>query len=298
MNAQPNLIGLKIIDRERGCCCSTDVCVIGASKGPHVGELRCVDCGRHRGWLSKEVFCWLASVVEVFGAPSEPIGVTEDRKSEAAAVTADERRRRIYEVQQRIALGNFALEDFFLTKLAKPLRDYRRNEQRFKIARLMVLYKLTVHDLSTNTELPSDLGAVGEGNGSAPESETKMDMSEFAGSRFLRVADLEKSGSFKAKIVAVTKDKKFGKANVSLSEGSTLSLNVTNCQTLIRSFGAESNDWLGKEIDLYLGEVEYEGEMKPTILVRVISAEVEHKAPVKPQRKKGGDGNMDDEIPF
>jgi hypothetical protein len=81
----------------------------------------------------------------------------------------------------------------------------------------------------------------------------EMDMSEFAGSRFLRVVDLKEQGGFKAKIVGVEKDKKFGKALLRLSEGSTLSLNVTNCQTLIRSFGADSDDWLNKEIELYIG---------------------------------------------
>jgi hypothetical protein len=126
-----------------------------------------------------------------------------------------------------------------------------------------------------------------------------MDMSEFAGRNFLRVADVEASGSFKATIVAVEKDKKFGKALLYLSEGSILSLNVTNAKTLIKSFGAESADWLDKEIEVYLGEVEFECEMKPTILVRVISAEVEHKKAVKPQKKKGGGGSgMDDAIPF
>ena len=77
-----------------------------------------------------------------------------------------------------------------------------------------------------------------------------------------------------------------------------MSLNVTNCQTLIRSFGAESNDWIDKEIELYLGEVEFEGEMKQTILVRVISAEVEHKKAVTPPPKKKKGGDMDEEIPF
>jgi hypothetical protein len=39
-----------------------------------------------------------------------------------------------------------------------------------------------------------------------------MDMSEFAGRNFLRVADVEAGGTFKATIVAVEKDQKFGKA--------------------------------------------------------------------------------------
>ena len=124
-----------------------------------------------------------------------------------------------------------------------------------------------------------------------------MDMSQFAGRNFLRVADIEEGGPFKATIVAIEEDKKFGKALVYLSEGSILSLNVTNAKTLIKSFGAESDDWIGKEIEIYIGEVEYNEKMVSTILVRVISAEVEHKKAVTPQ-KKNAVKDMDDTIPF
>jgi hypothetical protein len=121
-----------------------------------------------------------------------------------------------------------------------------------------------------------------------------MDMSEFAGRAFLRVADVENQGSFKAKIVAVERDNKFGKALLHLSEGSILSLNVTNTRTLIKSFGAESDDWLGGEVEIYLGTTMYEGEEKVTILLRVVSAEVEFKKATKPQKRKP---DMDDGPP-
>jgi hypothetical protein len=32
-------------------CCDTDIAVLGAGKGPHAGELRCQNCGRHRRWM-------------------------------------------------------------------------------------------------------------------------------------------------------------------------------------------------------------------------------------------------------
>jgi hypothetical protein len=65
-----------------------------------------------------------------------------------------------------------------------------------------------------------------------------------------------------------------------------MSLNVTNAKTLIKSFGAESDDWLGGEIEISVGLTEYEGEETATLLVRVISAEVEQKKAVTPQKKK------------
>jgi hypothetical protein len=76
------LINLKVkldrpVDRERPCC--RNVCTIGPARGPHAGELRCVDCCQHRGWLSKPTAQWIEHVVTRFGAPTTPINV---RKSE------------------------------------------------------------------------------------------------------------------------------------------------------------------------------------------------------------------------
>jgi hypothetical protein len=72
------LIGLKIkldrpIDRDRPCC--RNICVIGAARGPHAGELICTGCGQHRGWLSKATAQWIESVAMRFGAPTTPIVV-------------------------------------------------------------------------------------------------------------------------------------------------------------------------------------------------------------------------------
>jgi hypothetical protein len=83
----PALIGLKVqldrpVDRERPCC--RNICVISAGKGPHAGALHCVDCGQHRGWLSKPTAQWIESVIARFGAPTTPIIV---RKSEEVPPT-------------------------------------------------------------------------------------------------------------------------------------------------------------------------------------------------------------------
>src|SRR5215510_16025349 len=72
------LTGLKIkldrpIDRERPCC--LNICTIGAARGPHTGELRCADCGQHRGWLSNSTAQWIEHVASRFGAPATPIVV-------------------------------------------------------------------------------------------------------------------------------------------------------------------------------------------------------------------------------
>jgi hypothetical protein len=73
------------VDREQPCC--RNVCIIGAGKGPHAGDLHCADCGQHRGWLSQTSAQWIESVVKRFGAPSTPIVVRKSHtdKEEAPA---------------------------------------------------------------------------------------------------------------------------------------------------------------------------------------------------------------------
>jgi hypothetical protein len=73
-------VGLQVkldrtVDRDRPCC--RNIFVIGAGAGPHAGELICVDCGQHRGWLSKPTAQWIESVVARFGAPTTPIVVRQ-----------------------------------------------------------------------------------------------------------------------------------------------------------------------------------------------------------------------------
>jgi hypothetical protein len=163
------IFGLKIIDRERPFCCTTNVCVIGSGKGPHVGELRCADCGRHRGWLPKEAFCWFESVVAIYGPPVKPIEMAQDYGAIAQGLVVDEqeRRRRIFEIRRRIELGGFELKDFLLT--SPPDRDFWRERQRRRIAHLMGIYELSVLDIH------ADVGAVGGMQASAPKRETEMD---------------------------------------------------------------------------------------------------------------------------
>jgi hypothetical protein len=87
------IVGLSVkldrpVDREQPCC--RNVCIIGAGKGPHAGDLHCADCGQHRGWLSQTSAQWTESVVMRFGAPTTPIVVRKSHtyKEEAPATNA------------------------------------------------------------------------------------------------------------------------------------------------------------------------------------------------------------------
>jgi hypothetical protein len=114
------------------------------------------------------------------------------------------------------------------------------------------------------------------------------------GSRFLKVADVKEGGTFQAKIVAVEISEKFDKPEANLDDGSVLSLNATNVGRLVRAYGANSNDWIGKTIELSVGEVEYQDKPVETILVKAVSPPIENKAPAKPKRRD----DLNDEIPF
>jgi hypothetical protein len=86
--ADGSLVGLRVkldrpVDREQPCC--ANICIIGAGKGPHAGELHCTDCGQHRGWLSKSTAAWIESVVTRFGAPPTPIVVRKSHTYEEEA---------------------------------------------------------------------------------------------------------------------------------------------------------------------------------------------------------------------
>jgi len=59
---------------------------------------------------------------------------------------------------------------------------------------------------------------------------------------------------------------------------------------LTRAYGKESDHWLGKEVELEVGEIQFRGESQEIILVKPISPPIGNKASPRP--------DPDDEIPF
>ena len=66
------LIGLAV-QLPDACRCGRDVARIGPPVGPHLAELRCARCNRHRGWLPRVAHQFLLEVVTQFGRPDTPI---------------------------------------------------------------------------------------------------------------------------------------------------------------------------------------------------------------------------------
>jgi hypothetical protein len=63
---------------KKGCC--QNIAIIRAGKAPHVGELRCAECDRHRGWLPKEAANWLLTVLAFWPEAKNDVHVLRDTK--------------------------------------------------------------------------------------------------------------------------------------------------------------------------------------------------------------------------
>jgi hypothetical protein len=59
------------IDRRQPCC--SNIAIIAPGKPPHVAELKCKTCGKHRGWLRAEALTFIESLAQQWSAPVEPI---------------------------------------------------------------------------------------------------------------------------------------------------------------------------------------------------------------------------------
>jgi hypothetical protein len=120
-----------------------------------------------------------------------------------------------------------------------------------------------------------------------------IDVTKYLGAAFLKTEDVA-AGPLRVTIVDVV-DGKYDKPDIIFDDGTRLSSNVTNTRILARAYGATSTaDWIGKEIELSLGEVKFQDKTQVSILVRPISPPIEKKSPLK--QKPGGD--MEDEVPF
>ena len=68
-------------------------------------------------------------------------------------------------------------------------------------------------------------------------------------------------------------------------------MNVTNTRVLSRTYGTDSEKWVGKEVELVTGNVDFQGGPREIVLIKPISPPIEKAKP-----KRGDD--LDDSIPF
>jgi hypothetical protein len=118
----------------------------------------------------------------------------------------------------------------------------------------------------------------------------KMDMRKYSGSVFRKVEDpdLREGRPVQVAITAVSEGK-FEKPVLTFDDNTQLTINATNNRALMRAFGAESDLWLGRTVELVLGEVEYNGKTQISIVIQPLSLPITNKA------AKSG---LNDNIPF
>ena len=120
-----------------------------------------------------------------------------------------------------------------------------------------------------------------------------MDMRKYSGANFLKVDDV-RAGPLRETIANI-KIGKYDKPDMYLESGGCLSLSATNTHTLIRAYGPNSDDWIGKELELYVGEIEFQNKPIDAVLVRPISPPLAAAERTKPATAHD---EMDDEIPY
>jgi hypothetical protein len=117
-----------------------------------------------------------------------------------------------------------------------------------------------------------------------------MDMRKFSGAAFIKVDDV-RDGPLPMQIAAV-REGKYEKPDLVFESGEAFSVNSTNNRILMRAYGANSEDWVGKEIALTLGKVRFQGELQDAVIVKPISP------PIAAANRTEAAAELDDEIPF
>jgi hypothetical protein len=114
------------------------------------------------------------------------------------------------------------------------------------------------------------------------ERREKMDMRKYSGETFIRVSDVT-DGPLQMQIAGV-REGKYEKPDLVFETGEAFSVNSTNNRILMRAYGPNSEDWVGKKIELTLGQVEFQGKPQNSVIVK----------PISPPEK----AEMNDSIPF
>ena len=88
--------------------------------------------------------------------------------------------------------------------------------------------------------------------GAPQRKATPMDMSKYTGTTFVKLASVEHD-PIEGNIAGVTEGK-YG-PNLVLESGDTINLNKTNARTLAKAWGKNSEDWIGKKVRAFAGEL-------------------------------------------
>jgi len=127
-----------------------------------------------------------------------------------------------------------------------------------------------------------------------------MDVSKYMGAAFLKLGDVKVNGPLRL-IITDVEEGKYDRPDVSFDDGTRLGLNVTGTRNLARAWGVDTDAWLGKEVELSVGETDINGKTEEMIVVTPISPPIpreDRPPPAKPSKRKNDRSDMDDEVPF
>jgi hypothetical protein len=121
-----------------------------------------------------------------------------------------------------------------------------------------------------------------------------MDMRKFASSSFVTVERL-RGGPRQERMVSVAEGR-YDKPVITFESGDQFSLNKTNVNKLIKAYGPDDEGWIGRVVELYIGDIKYNGGIQEGVLVRPVSPSkpVEARTPVTNTLQP----DKDDDIPF
>lgn len=114
---------------------------------------------------------------------------------------------------------------------------------------------------------------------SSKERRSAININEVFPSKYLKASDLQ-GRSIKVVIDRIEMEKLGDdKKPVVYFKGKLkgLALNKTNANLIAASYSPETNGWIGKEIKVYPGKVNFQGQMVDAIKVEVVPQEVEFK---------------------
>ena len=117
-----------------------------------------------------------------------------------------------------------------------------------------------------------------------------MDMRKYSGAAFINIDDVRERPLQMQ--IAVVREGKYEEPDLVFESGEAFTVNSTNNRTLMRAYGSNSDNWVGKEIELALGQIKFQGLLQDAVIVKPISP------PIATADKAVDGGDADDEIPF
>src|SRR5262249_17179608 len=122
---------------------------------------------------------------------------------------------------------------------------------------------------------------------------TIEDMSEYAGTEFIKFKDLQAGGP-REEIIADCTPGNYDHPDLVLQSGAVLTLNKTSIANLRKAYGDDARVWIGKTVKCYAGQVTYKGDPTDAALVEPVSPPTSDGKLPPPKPKVNGDDLADE----